>query len=104
MWALNNKINEQTKQNEIHRYREHIDEDLGDGWQRWKGLEVKIGSYKNSHRGVNYSIGNVVNNVIIMYGDRWGLELPGCALCKVYECLITLLYSWNQCNVVCQLW
>ena len=31
MWALNNKINEQTKQNQIHRYREQIDEDLGDG-------------------------------------------------------------------------
>ena len=42
---------------------------------------------------VKYSIGNVVNTVITMYGVRWVLEILGGTLCKVYAWLTTTLYT-----------
>lgn len=43
---------------------------------------------------VEHSTGNTVNNTVItMYRVRWVLGLPGRTLCKVYECLVTMLYT-----------
>lgn len=37
-----------------------------------------------SHGGVKDSVGKIVNNTVItMYWDRWALEIPRGALCKV---------------------
>ena len=37
--------------------------------------KYKLG-IKNSHRDINYSIGNIVSNIVItMYGDRCVLDL-----------------------------
>lgn len=53
------------------------------------GLEVQIGSYKNSNRGVKYSIGNIVdNNIITIYCIRSVLDLSGSSLHKLHKCLI----------------
>ena len=48
----------------------------------------------NLNRTVKYSIGNIVNNIVkTMCGARWVLEISGGALRKVYDHLITLLYT-----------
>ena len=53
--------------------------------EKVKGLRNTNWQLQNSHEDVKYSIGNIVNNVVItMYGARWELEIPGGALCKVY--------------------
>lgn len=39
-------------------------------------LEVQASSYRISHRDEKYSIGNIVNDIIIVLcGDRWWLHL-----------------------------
>ena len=49
---------------------------------------------QNSPGDVKYSIENIVNNnVITRYGARWVLKISGDSLCKVYDCLATLLYT-----------
>ena len=48
---------------------------------------------QNSHEDVRYSIGNVVNNIVITkYGASLLLEISRGSLCKVYDCLTTMLY------------
>ena len=43
-----------------------------------KGLRSRYCNYKNSHRDVEYSIENTVDNsVITMSGVRWVTDLPG---------------------------
>ena len=42
-----------------------------------------IASYKNCHRDIKYSIGNIVNNIIILYGIGWVLDLLGGSFHKV---------------------
>ena len=51
---------------------------LSEGREWRMGKMVKgIKGYKHpviksvSHRDEKYSIGNIVNNMVIMYGDRW---------------------------------
>ena len=47
---------------------------------QWKGKGIKKGKLvaTNSHRIVKYSIGNVVNNVVMtVHGARWVLDLLG---------------------------
>ena len=40
------------------------------------------------YRVIMYSIGNVVNNIVItMYGARWVLRLSGGSLHKLHNCL-----------------
>ena len=63
------------------------------GWR----LQVQIASFKKSHRGVKYSIGNAVSNIVVtIFGVRWALEISGESLCKVNKCLITILYNCNR--------
>ena len=58
-----------------------------------KGLRSTNWQLQNNHRDVKYSVGNVVNNIVlIMYGVTWVLDLLGGSLCKLYKCLITMLY------------
>ena len=41
-----------------------------------------------------YSIGNRVNNIVIaMLAARWVLGISGETLCKIYDCLTTMLYA-----------
>ena len=43
---------------------------------------------------VKYSVGNAVSNIVVtMYGARWVLEISEGTLCKVYDCLTTMLYT-----------
>ena len=57
-------------------------------------LQMRIKKY--SYEDVKYSTGGVVNSSIIsMYVVRWVLDLLWRSLCKVYEYLITMLYTWN---------
>ena len=45
-------------------------------------------------QNVQYSVGNIVNNIVItMYGARWVHEILRGLLCKVYDCLTTMLYT-----------
>lgn len=37
---------------------------------------IPYASYNNSHRNVKYHRGNIVNNVITVYGARWVLNVP----------------------------
>ena len=70
-WNLKNNINEQTKLKQTHRYTEQTD-----GYQRGGGLKNWMKKVKelrstdwflqNSHRDVKCSIGNIVNNIVIM--------------------------------------
>ena len=59
-----------------------------------KGLRSTDWQLQNGHGDVKYSIGNLVNNIIMtMYCARWIQELLGGALSKVYDCLTTMLYT-----------
>ena len=61
--------------------------------KKMKGLRSSTNWWlQNSHEDVKYSIGDIVNNiVIIMHGARWVLEIVGGMLCNVYDCLTTML-------------
>ena len=59
-----------------------------------KGLRSTNWQLQKNHRDVKYSIGNIVNTVVItMCGAKCVLEISGGSLCKVYECLTTILYN-----------
>lgn len=40
--------------------------------------------------------------LISLHGDRWFLDLSWWPHCEVYKCWITILYTWNQYNIVYQ--
>ena len=63
----------------------------GGGWvKKVKGLRRTNWQLQNSHRDGKYSIGNIVNNIVItMYSARCVLNLLGRSLHKLYECLTT---------------
>ena len=48
-------------------------DEKGEGIKKYKQLQ-------NSHMDVKYSIGNIVNILITLYGVRWVLDLSGCNL------------------------
>ena len=57
-----------------------------------KGLRSTDWHLQNSHKDVKYSTGNVVNNTAIsMNGASCVLEILRGTLCKVYNCLTTML-------------
>ena len=71
MHNLRNRVNEQTKQKQTHRYKEQVDGcQMGEGLGRWmkkvKGLRSTNWQLQNSHGDVKYSIGNIVSNTVIM--------------------------------------
>ena len=44
--------------------------------EKVKGLKSKDWWLQNSHRDIKYSIGNIVNDIVITtYGIRWVLEI-----------------------------
>ena len=96
MESKKDKINQQTKQKQTHRYREKTDGcqmegGLGNWVKNVKGLRSTNWLLQNNHRDVRYSIGNVVNNTVItMYGATWLLDLSGGSLHKLYTCLCTM--------------
>ena len=56
-----------------------------------KGLRGTYWQLQNSHRVVKYSIGNIVNSIVMtMCGARRVLEISE-GICKVYCCLTTML-------------
>ena len=77
-----------------HRYRERFDGcQTGGGfggYEKVKGLISTNLLLQNNHRGVKYSIGNTVNNVVTtMYGAKWVLHLSEWSLHKLCKCLTT---------------
>ena len=71
-------------------------EQLGRRVEKGKGLRSINWELQNSHRDVKYSIGNVVNNIVItMDGARWVLEILRGTLNEEYDFLTTILYSGN---------
>ena len=59
-----------------------------------KGLRSTDWESQSSHRGVKYIIGNTVNTIVITrYGARWVLKTSQGRLCKVDDCLTTMLYT-----------
>lgn len=51
---------------------------------------------QNSHGTIKHSRGNIVNDIVIsMYGARRVLKLSGKTLCKEYDVLTSMLYTWN---------
>ena len=66
---------------------------LGDWAKELKEVRSTDRQLQNSHRDVKYSVGNIVNNIlIIMCGLRWVLEIWE-TLCKICDCLPTTLYT-----------
>ena len=60
----------------------------GEGTKKSRSVVIK------DSRDVKYSIGNIVNNnIIIRYGTHWVLEVSGGTLCKVHDCLTTMLHT-----------
>ena len=55
------------------------------GWvKKVKRLRSANWQLQNRHRGVKYSTGNIVNNIVItVHSTRWVLELSGGSLCKL---------------------
>ena len=93
MWDLKNKINEQTKQKQISRYREHFD-GFGEMGDKGEGLRSALASYENSHRDVKCSTGNAVSNLVItVCAVRWALDFSGWSLCEFYTCPLTMSYT-----------
>ena len=77
------KQNKQTKQRQIHRYREQTDGCHRGGVIRGlvkkvKELRTTNWSLQNGHEEVKCSIGSIVNNIVIAtYGVRRVLDLSG---------------------------
>ena len=71
----------QAKQKQTHRCRKQIDccqigGGLGDRVKNEKKLRSANLKSQNSHRYVNYSIRNIVSNIVVtLHGARWELEL-----------------------------
>ena len=63
----------------------------GEGIKKHKWVVIRY------NRDAKHCIGTTVNNIVItMHGARWGLETARRTLCKVYDCLTTMPYTWNQ--------
>ena len=59
-----------------------------------KGLRSTSWWLQNSHGDVNYSIGHIVSYIVItMRGARRVPEISGGSLCKVCNCLTTMVYA-----------
>ena len=43
--------------------------------KKGEGIKKNKLAVTNSHGDVKYSIGNTDNNIVIMYGVRWALEI-----------------------------
>ena len=88
-----------------HNRNRLVDTEIsGDGYQRGRRLGGCVGKVKglrstnwqlqNSHGDVKYSVGYIVNNIVMTtYGVRRVLEILGGTCCKVYCCLTTMLYT-----------
>ena len=83
MWNLKNKINTQTKLEQIYRYGEHtVEYPRGGklvGWmKKLKGLRSTDWQLQNSHKDIKYIIRTILNNTVItMYGARLVVEISG---------------------------
>ena len=79
MRNLKNYINEQTKQKHTHIYKLMVARWQGSLWgwvKKVKGFRSTNWYLQNSHGDVKYSLGNMVNNIVItMYGATWLLEI-----------------------------
>ena len=66
---------------------------MGNG-ENVKRLRTTNWWLKNSHRNVKYSTGNIVNDIVVtVYSVTEVLEMSEKLLCKVYDCLVTILYT-----------
>ena len=79
MWNLKNKVNKlidtKNKLMIANGRRSPMAEGLGERVKKVKELRSTNWQLQNSHRDVKYSIGNMVNNIVItMCGARWVLD------------------------------
>ena len=97
MWNLKNKIkNEVEIDLQIHRTDCWLAKQRGlQDWVRRVERFRNTNRYlHNSHGDIKHSRGNRVSNIVItVYGARWVLEILGGSLYKVYDCLMTILYT-----------
>ena len=88
VWNLKKK-HEQRKQKQTHRHRKQMDGcQMQDVLGRWvkkvKGLRSTYWWLQDSHRDVEYSIGNIIHNIIVTsLSVRWvqgllGYHIVGC--------------------------
>ena len=63
--------------------------ELGEKVKRLRSTNCQL---QNDHGDVTYSLGNIVNNVITMYGVKWVWTLSGESLPQLYKCPTTRLY------------
>ena len=73
-------------------------------WGLYEKDEV-INKYKllvtKTHRDVKYSTGNTVNDIAItMHSARWVVQILRGTLCKIYNCLTTMPYTWKQYKII----
>ena len=82
---------------QIYRHRDQTDargKGCGDWVKKLRCLRSTNWKLQNSHEDVKYSIGNIVNNIVItVYDAEWVLEIVGGSFCKVCEYLPTMLYT-----------
>lgn len=77
MCNLKDELNEQTKQKQTHRHGEQPDGcRMGGGSGGWAkkamGLRSTNGQLQNSHRDVEYSLGDIVNNIVVTVACQMG--------------------------------
>ena len=74
-WNIKNKINEQTKQTQTYRYRQHFDgirqQGVGEMGKKEEGTKKYELVVIKLSWNIKYSLGNIVSNIITMYGVRW---------------------------------
>lgn len=60
---------------------------MGEGIEEYRSVVIK------QSQDVEYSLGNVTHRTVIsVYGAEWVQEILGRTLCKVYDCLTTMLH------------
>ena len=83
----------------VKKGQNHLGRLTSDSWCSWKTAtvltkkDVRFKIKKNEYR-ISHWI-KIMRCRYLMYGARWVLELLGASLCKLYNCLTTMQYTWN---------
>ena len=67
---------------------------VGNWMKKNKGIEKYGSAVTKQSQGVKYSRASVISSTAVtLCGARWGLEILGGPLCKVYGCPTTVPYT-----------
>ena len=66
---------------------------MGASVKKVKGLRNTNWWLQNSHRDVKFSIRDIDNNIVTIYGARWVHGLLKGSFYKLYNCPTTMLYT-----------